>query len=88
MTTRFSLAELADMLHVSVEAVRNAVEAQRDELSGESFIYNERTWRIAPSDVLPIKTWLEAHPEAISQSAGAKARRVRVKRIAEEQAGE
>ncbi|EPZ44641.1 hypothetical protein [Alicyclobacillus acidoterrestris] len=81
MTTRFSLAELADMLHVPVEAVRQAVESLVDELTGESFLYNDRTWRIAPSDVKRIQLWLEVHPEVVEEARRSRTRRVRVKRI-------
>jgi hypothetical protein len=81
LTTRFSLAELAEMLHVPVENVRQAVDALKAELTGESFMYNERTWAIAPSDVLRIQTWLETHRESASQNEKPRARRVRIKRI-------
>lgn len=60
MTTRFSLAELAQMLHVTVEAVRAAVDdlAAKAELTAESFEYGERSWRIAPSDTKKIQAWI------------------------------
>lgn len=83
LTTRFSLSELADMLHVRVEMVRQAVEALETQLTGESFIYNDRTWRIAPSDVKRIKVWIDAHGETLEDSSGKRARRVRVKKIVE-----
>ncbi|MCL6548923.1 MAG: hypothetical protein K6T30_08440 [Alicyclobacillus sp.] len=62
MTTRFSLAELADMLHVPVSAVRRAVEALAAEgaLTAETFSYLDRNWRVAPSDVKRVQDWLEA----------------------------
>lgn len=60
MTTRFSLAELADMLHVTVDAVRTAVDelSANEELTAESFVYGERNWRIAPSDTKKIQEWI------------------------------
>ncbi|MFB5190350.1 hypothetical protein [Alicyclobacillus fastidiosus] len=84
MTTRFSLAELADMLHVPVESVRHAVESLSEQLTGESFLYGERTWRIAPSDVKRIQAWIEEHSEQLAaQVPTTRARRVRVKKISE-----
>jgi hypothetical protein len=60
VTTRFSLAELADMLHVTVDAVRIAVDelSANEELTAESFVYGERNWRIAPSDTKKIQEWI------------------------------
>lgn len=60
MTTRFSLAELGDMLHVPVHVVRTAVDelAAAGELTAESFLYQERNWRIAPSDIKRIQQWI------------------------------
>lgn len=81
MTTRFSLAELADMLHVRVELVRQAVEHLESQLTGESFIYNDRTWRIAPSDVKRIKGWIDVHASTLEDVSTKRARRVRVKRM-------
>ncbi|MCY0887526.1 MAG: hypothetical protein OWQ59_03620 [Alicyclobacillaceae bacterium] len=63
MTTRFSLAELATMLHCSVDDVRWAVDtlSDRGELTAESFSYGEgvRLWRISPSDVKRIQAMIE-----------------------------
>ncbi len=66
MTTRFSLSELATMLHVPVEYVRAAVDAlsQEGELTAESFLYGERNWRIAPSDTKRIQAWIEGEVQA------------------------
>jgi hypothetical protein len=60
VTTRFSLAELAEMLHVTVDAVRAAVDelSGNGELTAESFAYAERNWRIAPSDTKRIQEWI------------------------------
>jgi hypothetical protein len=60
LTTRFSLAELAEMLHTTVEAVRAAVDdlSARGELTAESFEYGDRNWRIAPSDTKIIQQWI------------------------------
>lgn len=61
VTTRFSLSELAEMLHVHVDAVRSAVDALAAEggLTAESFPFGDRNWRIAPSDTKRIQTWIE-----------------------------
>ncbi|MCL6637174.1 MAG: hypothetical protein K6T26_04410 [Alicyclobacillus sp.] len=63
MTTRFSLAELADMLHEPVERVRQAVDtlAAAGQLTAESFMFGGRNWRIAPTDVKRIQDWLGVH---------------------------
>ncbi|RIV28784.1 hypothetical protein D2Q93_01970 [Alicyclobacillaceae bacterium I2511] len=60
MTTRFSLTELAEMFGQPVTAVREAVEqlSRRGELSAESFLFGQRSWRIAPSDTRKIKNHL------------------------------
>lgn len=65
MTTRFSLSELGEMLHVPVQTIRLAVDelATRGHLTAESFIYGERNWRIAPSDVKRIQDFIrDTHP--------------------------
>ena len=82
MTTRFSLAELADMLHAPVEAVRQAVTelSERKELTRESFEFGERNWRIAPTDVKRIQEWVEsAQAKTLPASQGT--RRVKRKRV-------
>jgi len=63
LTTRFSLAELADMLHVHVSHVRQAVDvlAATGQLTAESFQYAEKNWRIAPSDTKVIQDWILEH---------------------------
>lgn len=67
MTTRFSIAELSDMLQTPVAYIRIAIEelSRSDALTAESFIYAERNWRVAPSDVKRIQAWL-----AEAQTAG------------------
>lgn len=80
MTTRFSVAELAEMLKVPVEVVRYAANELSSEFTGESFLYNERSWRIAPSDVKRIQEWISTR-EDIDSLVTTKTRRVRVKRI-------
>lgn len=79
MTTRFSIAELADMLHVPVNHVRQAVDELAPTFTGESFLFNERIWRIAPSDVKRIQSWIEARQDTLS--AQRPPRKVRMKRI-------
>lgn len=60
MTTRFSLSELSNMLHVPVEYVREAVDtlSADGQLTAESFLFGERNWRIAPSDTKRIQAWI------------------------------
>lgn len=62
MTTRFSLSELSEMLGVPVDVVRTAVEAlsQEQELTAETFLYGQRNWRVAPSDVKRLQKWIDA----------------------------
>ncbi|QRF24012.1 hypothetical protein FY534_10460 [Alicyclobacillus sp. TC] len=69
MTTRFSMAELAEMLHENIEHVRIAVDslAAAGQLTGESFQFGHRNWRIAPSDVKNIAHWLVENREHLSQ---------------------
>lgn len=78
MTTRFSLAELAEMLQVPVDAVRMAVDdlAKHNELTAESFVYGERNWRIAPSDVKRVQDWILAKQKSGELEFERKARRV------------
>ncbi|MCL6594069.1 MAG: hypothetical protein K6T31_08845 [Alicyclobacillus sp.] len=66
MTTRFSLAELAEMLHEPVERVRQAVDtlAAAGQLTAESFVFGGRNWRVAPTDVKRIQDWLASHQPA------------------------
>lgn len=84
MTTRFSIAELADMLHAPVEAVRTAVDelSRRGELTAESFAFGDRNWRVAPSDVKRIQAQIEDKAHSLD-AAGPKERRhiVRKKQI-------
>lgn len=80
MTTRFSVAELADMLKVPVEVVRHAADQLAAEFTGESFLFNERSWRIAPSDVKRIQEWIATH-EDFESHVSVKQRRVRAKRV-------
>ncbi|WP_067931896.1 hypothetical protein [Alicyclobacillus kakegawensis] len=63
MTTRFSLSELAQMLQAPVEVVRQAVDdlADHGELTAESFVFGDRNWRVAPSDVKRVQDWIAEH---------------------------
>ncbi len=85
MTTRFSIAEVADMLHVPVEAVRAAVDelSALGELTAESFVFGDRNWRVAPSDMKRIqaKVQEEGQSEPVKE-ANQRRRIVRKKRIA------
>lgn len=83
MTTRFSLAELADMLHVPVNAIRQAVDtlAENGALTAESFVFMDKNWRISPSDVKRIQNWIErtvASGELVLEQTQ---RKVRAKRV-------
>ncbi|MBX6353793.1 MAG: hypothetical protein IRZ10_10710 [Thermoflavifilum sp.] len=86
VTTRFSLAELADMLGAPLPSVRRAVErlAERGELTAESFQFAGHTWRIAPSDVKRVQDELAS--VLADPLAGSTARQVRVKRVTRVQA--
>ncbi|MCL6515703.1 hypothetical protein [Alicyclobacillus sp.] len=66
MTTRFSLAELAEMMHTDVSVIRQAVDALAAEgkLTAESFVFGDRNWRIAPTDTKRIQDWIEAQRAA------------------------
>lgn len=83
MTTRFSLAELADMLHTQVDAIRQAIDelAKRGELTAESFEYGERNWRIAPTDVKKIQAWIEAKQRSGEYVPQAPTRRLKAKKV-------
>jgi len=83
MTTRFSLAELADMLHVPVSTIRQAVDtlAAEDSLTAESFIYMEKNWRISPSDVKRVQMWIEQAVESGRIVSERPARRVKRKQV-------
>ena len=61
MTTRFSLADLAEMFNQPITGVREAVEqlAKVGQLSAESFTFGERIWRIAPSDTRKIQDYMD-----------------------------
>lgn len=85
MTTRFSLAELADMLHVDVVTVRRAVDdlASQGLLTAESFVFNERNWRVAPSDVKRVTEWLHQRNVDSEPTHGKTERRIKKKRIRE-----
>lgn len=78
MTTRFSLAELAQMLRVPVHQVRAAVDtlAAAGELTAESFPYGDRNWRIAPSDTKRIQAWIEARLSSAEVQSSAPTRRI------------
>jgi hypothetical protein len=83
MTTRFSLSELAEMLHLPVEAIRAAVDdlADRGELTAESFVFAERNWRIAPSDVKRIQDWLAEKAASGELVVNQPVRRVKRRRV-------
>lgn len=83
MTTRFSVAELAEMLNSSVEHVRQAVSElhEQDVLTKETFLYLERNWRIAPSDVKKVQEWLEQAEKSGRLASVSTNRRIKRKRV-------
>lgn len=83
LTTRFSLSELAEMLHAPVELIRQAVDdlAETGELTAESFVYGERNWRVAPSDVKRVQDWIQEHEGSVGHVQPKAVRRVRRKRV-------
>lgn len=83
MTTRFSLSELAEMLHVPVEHVRMAVDAlsAHGELTAESFQYGDRNWRIAPSDTKRLQAWIVEETTAGRLAQTGPTRRIRKKQV-------
>ncbi|GMA58562.1 hypothetical protein C7445_10483 [Alicyclobacillus sacchari] len=82
MTTRFSISELAEMLHVPVSYIRQAVDALASDLTGESFVFQDRNWRIGPSDVKRIQEWIIEHQDDLAEATQPRARRVRSRRVA------
>lgn len=83
VTTRFSLAELSEMLHVPVDAVRFAVNELKKEsqLTAESFLFAERNWRIAPSDVKRIQAYISQAVEEGRLQIQVPARKIKKKQI-------
>ncbi|MCL6600164.1 hypothetical protein [Alicyclobacillus macrosporangiidus] len=83
MTTRFSLAELAEMMHTRVDIIRLAVDtlAAEGKLTAESFVFGDRNWRIAPTDIKRIQDWIEAKKAAGALAEQPPRRRVLKKQI-------
>lgn len=83
VTTRFSLSELAEMLNYPVDAVRTAVESLSDgcELTAETFQFGERNWRVAPSDVKRIQSWIEQAVQSGAVQLEKPRRRIKSKKI-------
>lgn len=77
MTTRFSIADLASMLREPVDIVRVAVDtlAESGQLTAESFVYADKNWRVAPSDVKRIQAWLQ-ESKALGQVDNSPSRRI------------
>lgn len=69
------------MLHVPVQYVRWAVDELSADFTGESFPFDERNWRIGPSDVKRIQAWIIERDAELSRRLPSDSRRVRVKRI-------
>ena len=66
------------MLSTSVEYVRRAVEelSVHGVLTKETFIYAERNWRIAPSDVKKVQEWIDEAIRAGTLHQGERRRRL------------
>lgn len=73
------------MLHVPVQYIRQAVDALSSEFTGESFPFDDRNWRIGPSDVKRIQAWIIDHEEQLRADALAASRRIRAKRLVSKQ---
>jgi hypothetical protein len=71
------------MLQVPVDAVRTAVDdlAEHNGLTAESFVYGERNWRIAPSDVKRVQDWIQAKQKSGELELERKSRRVVRKQV-------
>lgn len=71
------------MLHVPIELVRQAVDelAHEGELTAESFIFGDKTWRVAPSDVKRITHRIEQKQATGETPVDVPKRRVKRKRI-------
>lgn len=77
------MAELAEMLNSPVEHVRQAISElhKQDALTKETFLYLERNWRIAPSDVKKIQEWLMQAGVSGELASLTTSRRVKRKRV-------
>ncbi|MCY0902782.1 MAG: hypothetical protein OWU32_11450 [Firmicutes bacterium] len=68
MTKRYSVADVAQMLQVDSDLVRGALDhlSATGALTAESFLFADRAWRVAPSDVTKIQLHLQARPKAMN----------------------
>jgi hypothetical protein len=73
------------MLHVPVEMVRLAVDhlSTKGELTAESFLFMDRNWRVAPSDIKRIQEWIVAGVDSGNIAFVPPKRRVKRKQIIE-----
>lgn len=90
MTTRFSIADLSDMLKMPVDLVRQAVDtlSQTGQLTAESFVFDERNWRISPSDVKRVQAWIQDGLQAGTLSPEKPKRVVKRKQVVHSEDGE
>lgn len=90
MTTRFSIADLSDMLKMPVDLVRQAVDtlSQTGQLTAESFVFDERNWRISPSDVKRVQAWIEEGIQAGTLSLEKPKRVVKRKQVVSQESEE
>lgn len=78
------------MLGVPVDVVRTAVEhlANEKELTAETFVYGQRSWRVAPSDVKRLQDWIQSGAGEENLRAERPRRRIKRKqRVVEEHPG-
>lgn len=79
MTKRYSVEQVAGMLVSDMSSIRNALEVLRDrhELSAETFLFADRSWRITPSDVQKVQSYLEQVQDQKSGEKSVTERRIR-----------
>lgn len=64
MTVRFSIADVAQMIKEPVDRVRFAIEEldKRGDLTAETFLFAEKSWRVAPLDIKKIQAVIAEQP--------------------------
>ncbi|HEU4964558.1 MAG TPA: hypothetical protein VFV52_12000 [Bacilli bacterium] len=68
MTVRFSIADVAEMIKQPIDRVRLAIEKLdgRGDLTAESFLFADKSWRIAPLDIKKIQAVIAELPSEAS----------------------
>jgi len=84
MTKRYSVADVSRMLQVDSDLVRGALDhlSTTGALTAESFLFADRAWRVAPSDVTKIQLYLQARPNRVSDEATPEKRRRVIRKAA------